>query len=41
MKNKNIRILIPVNMRKFYNAKTIRNFALFVPGCDFVNEVNS
>lgn len=27
--NKLVKILIPVNMRKFYNTKTIRNFALF------------
>lgn len=29
VKNKNIKILIPVNMRKFYKTQTVRNFALF------------
>lgn len=29
-KNKNIKLLIPVNLRKWYDSKTLRNFAMFV-----------
>ena len=40
VKNKNVRILIPVNLRKFYKTSTIRNFALFTrPGYNFENEL--
>ena len=36
VKNKNIRFLVPVNMRKFYPSETVRNFALFTrPGHDY------
>ena len=36
VKNKNVRILIPVNLRKFYKTSTVRNFALFTrPGYNF------
>ncbi len=39
VKNKNVRLLIPVNMRKFYRTSTVRNFALFVrPGINFDKE---
>ncbi len=30
VKNKNVKILVPVNMRKWYPSETVRNFALFV-----------
>lgn len=36
VKNQNVKLLIPVNMRKFYKSDTIRNFALFARvGTDF------
>lgn len=39
VKNKNVRILVPVNMRKFYTSPTLRNFALFArPGLVFDKE---
>lgn len=39
IKNKNVRLLIPVNMRKYYKTSTVRNFALFVrPGINFDKE---
>jgi len=30
VKNKNIKLLIPVNLRKWYPSETLRNFAMFV-----------
>lgn len=40
VKNKNIRFLVPVNMRKFYPSNTVRNFALFTrPGHDYKNVI--
>lgn len=38
LKNKNVRVLVPVNLRKIYQSDTMRNFAMFSrPGIDFVN----
>lgn len=40
VKNKLVKILIPVNMRKIYPTETVRNFALFTrPGHDFSQEI--
>ena len=40
VKNKNIKILVPVNMRKWYPSITVRNFALFVRLChDFAKRI--
>ncbi len=36
VKNKNVRVLVPVNLRNFYESSTIRNFALFTrTDCDY------
>lgn len=38
--NKNVKILVPVNLRKFYPSHTLRNFAMFVRlGHDFEEEI--
>lgn len=40
IKNKLIKILVPVNMRKFYKTETVRNFSLFCrPGFDYAKEI--
>ena len=40
VKNKNVQLLIPVNMRKVYNSETLRNFALFARlGHDWNEEI--
>lgn len=41
VKNKNIQLLIPVNMRKVYDSETLRNFALFARlGHDWTEEIS-
>jgi NRPS condensation-like uncharacterized protein len=36
VKNKQVKVLVPINLRKFYSSTTIRNFALFTrPGYDY------
>ncbi len=40
IKNKLVKILVPVNMRKFYKSETVRNFSLFCRiGHDFEKEI--
>lgn len=40
VKNKMVKVLVPVNMRKIYPTDTVRNFALFTrPGHDFSTEI--
>ena len=40
VKNKLTKLLVPVNMRKWYPSETLRNFALFIrPGFDFSKPV--
>lgn len=40
VKNKLIKLLVPVNMRKWYPSETLRNFALFIrPGFDFSKDI--
>lgn len=42
VKNKNIKVLVPVNLRKLYKANTIRNFALFTrTSCDYMQKEHS
>lgn len=41
VKNRNVRLLIPVNLRKFYKTTTVRNFALFArPGVVFDKDLS-
>lgn len=41
VKNKLVKVLIPVNMRNIYPTQTVRNFALFArPGHDFAQEIS-
>ncbi len=41
IKNKLIKILVPVNMRKFYKTETVRNFSLFCRvGHDYEQEIS-
>ena len=41
VKNKNVKMLIPVNMRKVYSSETMRNFALFArAGYDWKEEIS-
>lgn len=39
VKKKNVKVLVPVNLRKIYQSSTIRNFALFTrTECDFAKK---